>query len=169
MILELDADTSGEPGYIIMPNQAMPWRQLLRWYLLISILTLSIGLYFFAQGLTLILPFSGLEILALGYALYASAWKSEEKQVITINTEIVEVQSGYSTPIARDKFQRTWTRVKLVPPQHPWYPSRLLIGSHGSYVEVGAFLNEQERKGLALELRNALADESLQSREAVSV
>lgn len=157
MILELDTETKSGPGYIIMPNQAMPWRHLVRWYLLISIITLSIASYFFVQGLTLILPFSGLEILTLGYALYASAWKSTEKQVITISPDLVEVENGYHSPGGSNKFPRAWTRVVLQPPRHPWYPSRLLIRSHGLQVEVGAFLNEQERQGLAIELRNALA------------
>ena len=157
MILELEQDNEPGRGYVVMPNQAMPWRHLVRWYLLISMFSLAIGLYFYSIGLTLVLPFSGLEILALGFALYFSAWKSNEKQVIKIGNDLVEIESGYLSPQQRRNYQRGWTQVILEPPVHPWYPSRLVIGSHGSHIEIGAFLNEQERQGLAIELKRALA------------
>lgn len=139
-----------------MPNQAMPWRSLLCWYLTISAVALAIGLWFFSRGLTLILPFSGLEVLALGFGLYASAWKSNEKQVITIEPERIEIARGWNSPVEKDEFQRAWAHIVLEPPKHPWYPSRLLIRSRGTQVEVGRFLNEEERQGFAMELRNAL-------------
>ena len=140
-----------------MPNQAMPWNQLLRWYLLVSMIALGIGIYFFSIGLTLVLPFSGLEVLALGFALYISAWRSNEKQVIRISSDLVEIETGFLAPVKCRNFHRGWTRVILEPPPHPWYPSRLVIGSHGSHVEIGAFLNEQERQGFAIELKRALS------------
>ena len=36
------------------------------------------------------------------------------------------------------------------------WPSRLLVGSHGREVEVGAFLNEDERQALARRLMELL-------------
>ncbi len=53
-------------GFVVMPNKAMPWRQLVWIYSIIASFTLGIALGFFSQGLTLVLPFAGLEVVALG-------------------------------------------------------------------------------------------------------
>ena len=168
MILELEEYNEPGRGYVVMPNQALPWRQLLRWYLLISMISLGVGVYFFSRGMTLVLPFSGLEVLALGFALYVSAWKSNERQVIRIGNDKVEIETGFLAPQRSQNFQRGWTQVILQPPPHPWYPSRLVIGSHGSHVEIGAFLNEQERQGLAIELKRALSQQDYPGSATIS-
>lgn len=144
-------------GFVVRPNQAMPWRTLLLLYLLIATVTLSIALGLFVIGYTLILPFSGLEILALGVALYVTAWRGGEQEVISINDNSIIVERGRELPEFREEFQRGWVRVVLERSWNSWYPSRLLVRSHGKELEIGRFLNEQERQGLALELQRALA------------
>jgi uncharacterized membrane protein len=52
-------------------------------------------------------------------------------------------------------FQRHWARVVLKQSRGDWYPSRLLLHSHGRQVEVGRFLEEQERLHLGLRLQRA--------------
>jgi uncharacterized membrane protein len=37
-----------------------------------------------------------------------------------------------------------------------WYPSKLLVGSHGDFVEIGAALTEEDRIKTAKELQRAL-------------
>ena len=91
LILELNENSESGRRYVVMPNQAMPWRKLRLWYFIISMFSLGVGVYFFSIGMPLVLPFSGLEVIALGCALYLSAWKSNEKQVIKISSDLVEV------------------------------------------------------------------------------
>ena len=50
--------------FVILPNCSISWRVLVLFYLLTCVLALSIGLLFLSAGLWLILPFSGLEMLA---------------------------------------------------------------------------------------------------------
>jgi len=125
-------------------------------YLGIATVALAVGLSFYFNGLTLILPFSGLEILALGAALYVSAWRGGEQEVILIDDDRIVIERGRQAPVSRHVFQRAWVKVILERSWNCWYPSRLLLRSHGRQLEVGKFLNEQERQGFALELRNAL-------------
>ena len=49
-------------------------------------------------------------------------------------------------------FPRHWARVKLRRPHSRLHPSCLTIESHGRRCEVGSFLTEQERRGLAQRL-----------------
>jgi uncharacterized membrane protein len=136
----------------------MSWRLLLTLYGLMVAVSLGIGTAYFLIGLTLVLPFSGLEMLALGAALYITALRGGERQVITISDREVIIEIGRKQPEQRYQFQRAWARVILERVPASWYPSRLLIRSHGRELEIGRFLNEQERLGLANCLRQALAN-----------
>ena len=156
MVQYLDIPDLSGTGFVVQPNQAMSWRALVLVYLGIAAISMTIALSFYAIGLKLILPFSGLEVLALGVALYVCAWRGGVREVITINEDTLAVESGRDAPVTRHEFQRAWAKVVLERSWNSWYPSRLLIRSHGHQVEIGQFLNEQERQGLALELRKAL-------------
>ncbi|MCS3903320.1 putative membrane protein [Methylohalomonas lacus] len=127
----------------------MSWQTLVSLYLLMVFVSLAIGLAYFHIGLTLVLPFCGLEMLALGAALYVTSWRNSIREVVTVDDQSVAVEVGRDKPVERYEFQRSWTKVILEHPPVSWHPSRLLIRSHGRQVEVGQFLNEEERRGLA--------------------
>jgi len=157
MIQELEASQDKQHTFIIAPNRSMSWHELVLAYAGIAGVTLAIAGYFWTRGFTLVLPFSGLELLALGAALYVTAWRSGAREVITISDDTVCVESGRKKPEQRHNFQRHWARVVLQRPWVAWHPSRLLICSHGLEIEVGRFLNEQERMGLAKILKSAIS------------
>lgn len=143
-------------GYVVKPNQAISWRSLMLVYALISTVTILIGIIFFSMGLTLVLPFSGLEIGALWVALYVCACRGTIQEVISIDGDNITFETGRLRPEKKEVFKRPWTKVILERSWNSWYPSRLLIRSHGRQVEIGRFLNEQERQGFALMLRDTL-------------
>jgi hypothetical protein len=62
------------PGYriVLSPNCSISWRELVLFYLATCLIALAVGLFFTLQGLWLVLPFSGLEMLALGAGLLPS-------------------------------------------------------------------------------------------------
>jgi uncharacterized membrane protein len=53
-------------------------------------------------------------------------------------------------------FPRHWAQVKLRRPAARLHPSRLTIESHGRQCELGSFLTEEERRGLALRLQRLI-------------
>ena len=156
MIHELQVAHEGNRTFVIAPNRSMTWKELLLAYSAIAGVSLAIAGYFWAHGLTLVLPFSGLELLALGAALYLTAWRGGAREVITVTDDSVCVETGRAGPEQRHDFQRYWTRVVLRRPWVAWHPSRLLLCSRGREIEVGRFLNEEERRGLAKILRSAI-------------
>jgi uncharacterized membrane protein len=149
---------SGETkkGFVVMPNKAMPWHQLVWIYSVIASFTIGVALGFFSQGLTLVLPFAGLEVVALGAALYISAWRGGVKEVISVTEDKIRIEIGHDSPEQRHELKRVWAQVVLQRPWNSWYPSRLFIRSHGRQVEIGRFLNESERQGLAKELQKLI-------------
>lgn len=156
MILSLTDSKETEQGFIIMPNQAMSWPRLVCIYGIFAGFTLGIAAGFFARGFILILPFAGLELLALGIALYISARRGGVREVVTITAETVRIETGRNAPEQCHEFKRPWLQVVLRRSQNNWYPSRLLIRSHGRSVEIGRFLNEGERLSLAGQLRKMI-------------
>ncbi|MCZ6804006.1 MAG: DUF2244 domain-containing protein [Proteobacteria bacterium] len=145
-----------EKGILIMPNKAMPWHQLVWIYSTIASFTIGVALGFFSQGLTLILPFAGLEVVALGVVLYVSAWRGGVKEVVSVTEDKIRIETGHDAPEQQHELKRVWAQVVLERSWNNWYPSRLFIRSHGQQGEIGRFLNEAERQGLAQALQKLI-------------
>jgi uncharacterized membrane protein len=86
------------------------------------------------------------------------AGKRRELILITDDSVVIERQ-GRAIP-ARTVFARHWATVKLRGPPADQHPSRLVIESHGRACEVGRFLTEEERLGLAGCLRQRVGKSS---------
>ena len=156
MFFNLTKESELEKTIMVMPNRAMPWQHIMMIYLLIFGVTISIAFGFFTQGLTLILPFAGLELLALGVVLYISAWRSNIKEVVNVTEEKIRIEIGRNAPEKTYELDKAWAKVVLERSWNNWYPSRLLLRSHGRQFEIGKFLNEQERQCLEVELKKVI-------------
>jgi uncharacterized membrane protein len=112
------------------------------------------------QGFWPVLPFAGLEMLVLAWALKTSLARREQGQSILIGEREISVQSRHR--LRRDArtvqvvFPRYWAQVKLLRAHTPLHPSRLTIESHGRACEVGQFLTEEERRSVARRLARAI-------------
>lgn len=134
----------------------MSWRDTKIFVASLAILSLGIAIVFAIQGLWIILPFAGAEILALAGAHYWISVKTRECEVISIDENCVRIESGRDRAIKSHELQTAWTSVMLYPPAPPTQHGRLVMRSKGKEYEVGAFLNEDERKSLASSIRTAL-------------
>ncbi len=141
---------------ILTPNCSMSWRQLLAFYLITCALAILIGLLFTLQGQWLILPFSGLEMLVLGSALLVTSRKVNRKEVITVNEDRVRIEKGRFRPEEQWVFKRCWIRLQDEFKGENQSRRKLALGSHGSYVEVGDFLNNIEKDELAFLLKDCI-------------
>ena len=102
------------------------------------------------------LPLAGLEVIELGIAFYPCMSRSQIREVVTVGSEVVSVEKGRQQPQQRWECPRAWARVVLEHAPIAWYPRRLTVAFQGRRVEIGQFLNEEERGVLADELRQAL-------------
>jgi uncharacterized membrane protein len=106
-----------------------------------------------------VLPFAGFEMLLLAYALRTTLRRGGILELICIDASDVRIErhdraEGHPQLLA--VFPRHWSQVKLLRAANPHHPSRLLIASHGRSLEVGCFLTEDERLGLARRLRELI-------------
>ena len=108
------------------------------------------------KGFWPVLPFAGLEMVLLGWALNVSLERRFHRQTITVTESDVSVESRDRLRFSRVVFPRHWAQVKLRRPAARLHPSRLTIESHGRQCELGSFLTEEERRGLALRLQRVI-------------
>ncbi|MDH3647002.1 MAG: DUF2244 domain-containing protein [Gammaproteobacteria bacterium] len=140
----------------VVPNCALSWHGALIFYAWMCTASLGIAFFFVIQGYWPILPFAGLELLALGAALWVSMRRGDYREVISIYPDRVEVEKGRPDERHSAVFPLHWVHVNLRPARIASYPSRLIISSHGHHCEVGRCLTESERRGLSRRLREVI-------------
>lgn len=125
---------------------------------LVAAPTFAVALMFTAQGFWPILPFAGLEIGLLAWAVRASMRSGLERETITVTHDSVIIRHCDRRGVQSSVFPRHWSRVTLHAPPAALHPSRLLLESHGRACEVGRFLTEDERRSLAVRLKQLVGN-----------
>ena len=149
-------NTSTGYRFILKPNCSIDRRQLLYFYLSTCVVAMAVGLFFMSQGIWLILPFSGFEMLVLGLMLYAVFRRSQNREVITIDNASVRIGKGLHNPDQCWEFEKSWIQLHddLTDDFKP--RRKLELGSHGNHVEVGKFLSIFEKDELAFQLKDCI-------------
>ena len=121
-------------------------------YASICALSLGIGAAFWSIGAPFVIPFAGLEVMALGLAfiLYAQHAADGERIMLEDDRLIVELENAGK--LERAEFNREWVRVE---PQADDY-SLIALSAQGRTVQVGRFVRPEMRPALAREIRMAL-------------
>jgi len=144
----------------LRPNCSLTRRTATLFFLGIATVSLGIAGSFAAAGYWPILPFAGLELAALGMALWLSMRQGRMRELIRVDDDNVTVHKSHGDQVRRYEFQRPWTRVYLQRSAATNWPSRLSLRSMGRSVEVGSFLTDEERDGLRGRLTEVIGKSS---------
>lgn len=125
---------------------------------LVAAPTFAVALLFTAQGFWPVLPFAGLEIGLLIWAVRSSLRSGLEREIITVSDDSVIIRHWDRRGVQSAVFPRHWSRVTLHAPLAALHPSRLVFESHGRACEVGRFLTEDERRSLAVRLQQLVGN-----------
>jgi uncharacterized membrane protein len=107
---------------------------------------------FVLAGAWLVLPFAGLELLALSFAFYYINCHSGDYESITIEGDKLAIEKHSYKKTSEIVFNRYWARVLLR--DLPGGDQALLLRSHGKEVEFGRyFMNNDQRLALAEQLK----------------
>lgn len=157
-MIDIQQNSAGTSCRLVLrPNRSMSWRTTC--YFLYSLIgvsgTIAVGMSLL--GFWPILPFAGLELAAVAMGLYTVSRRCQRCEVISVTDDTILIERGHSGPEQSWTLAKIWAKIVLERCPREWYPSRLLIRSHGQVVEIGGFLNEDERRRLAGELVSILA------------
>ena len=152
---------AGNTEFVIRSNRSLSPAGNRLFFLLMAAVSFSIAGAFAAFGLWLVLPFAGLEMLALAAALVLCCRRAAAREIIRIagRTVDVRIERPLRAPVLW-RCPRAWTRACLECAAVAGHPSRLLLRSHGRSLAIGACLTDAERAGLARALNAALSRET---------
>ena len=152
---EFNPDTGS--GYIVLkPNNSASWHFNILVVASLALLALLISTFFLLQGLWLIAPFSGLEVLALLGCLYLCARSNIQTEVIKFSPDKVVIEQGRTFAEKSWEYHRSWAKIFVRKPRHKGHPDQIVIRSHGKEVELGSFLNKDDKETLVKKLRNII-------------
>jgi uncharacterized membrane protein len=140
----------------LVPHCSLTVRGAIVFYVGLCGVSFGVAGLFATQGFWPILPFAGLEMLLLAWALRTSFARRRDFEAIVISECDVLVDHAERGRREQVLFSRHWAQVKLRRPVSRLHPSRLMIESQGRALEVGRFLTEEERRGLAIRLQRLI-------------
>lgn len=142
----------GSVQWFLKRNCSLAPRQLLAFYASLCMLSLAIAGLFWMRGATLVMPFAGLELLAIGGALLVYARHAADSELIRLRSGRLTVRRVNGPRVEQVEFSPAWVRVE------PKSSDRSLIelSGQGRRISVGRFVRPELRRQLADELRWAL-------------
>jgi uncharacterized membrane protein len=141
---------------LVLPHRSLSRAGLIG-FLLAQGFTIALFAVVAAVGGNVFAP--GFAILAIWFVAFCLVriWRrSGAGQIVTLTPSQLDVATTAGTQTAH--FHPYWVKVRLEQGRYRNWPKRLLIGSHGREIEIGAFLNDDERQELAQRLNGLLRE-----------
>ena len=132
---------------IVKPNPSMPWYLIKRIYLAFALFILVIAIVLSMFNLYLAIPFYGVEVLFLGYALYITALKSGHYEKLLIDEHEIIISFVKGKQISKFDFTKEWSTFKFKNATK-LQPSEISISKSGNKIFIGQKINEEDRKAL---------------------
>ena len=143
--------------FVVTPNCSMSWRANKIVVASLAVISFGIAGIFALQGLWIILPFVGFEIVFLTLVLYWCCLRTSRCEVISIDADNIQIESGRRYAKQSRCLQSVWTSVHYYPPRDTGSRGKLVMRSKGEEIEIGAWLSEGDRNSLATSISHALA------------
>jgi uncharacterized membrane protein len=137
------------------PNCSLSPAQRRSFLILMYCVTFGIAIGFALTGIWMVLPFAGLEMLALTLAFSYIGCHAGDYERISIKGDCLTVETLSYKDAHRHEFNRYWAKVVLARHSHG---CRVALRSHGREVEVGRFLTDEQRLALASQLKIQLGN-----------
>lgn len=150
MMVVSDIDAYNSFKVTFKPNSALSAASKQKVIILLTVIPCVIGLWFALMGAWLILPFVGMEIVALAYAFYYINKHETDYESVSIEGDCLVVERCTGDQTTRYEVNPYW--VKVVQHELPNGELHLYLKSHGKEIEVGRYLTRMQRELLARQL-----------------
>ena len=141
---------------VLTPHRSLPPRGFAIFMLILAAASFSVSLGFVLMGAWPVTPFFGCDVLLVYIAFRVSYRRARQREELRLTEESLTVDRVSVRGERKHwQFQPFWLRVILEEPDE--HSNRLMLTSHGRWLEVGSFLGPDERRGVARSLKDALA------------
>jgi len=140
---------------VIKRNCSISPQDLLRVLAFIACVSLGIALGFAWLGAWPVLPFAGIEMLALAVAFYLNGRHATDYERIALAGGTLIVEENEAGRPRRHEFSLPWLRL------HEWRQGgdlHLLLQSGGRELEIGRHLDTERRASLGARLRHGFSN-----------
>ncbi|MGH8481354.1 MAG: DUF2244 domain-containing protein [Nevskiaceae bacterium] len=143
---------------VIGPNASLSPRQALLFFSGMCLICLGIAAAFAVQGYWPVLPFAGLELLALGVALVVVLRRNRYREVLRFEGGRVRLECGRVGQGASvsSEWPRSSLRVWLESGPNPSSPTQLVLACGPQRTTIGGCLTDAERAALARRLKELI-------------
>lgn len=126
-------------------------------FMSILVVSFAIAAAWAFNGAWYVLPFAGLEMAALLFAMRLVSRHARDYESVTIEGNSVYVEYCRAGRVRRHEFNRHWAQV-VTSRRGPGGGMKLAIRSHGKEIPFGELLTDAEKAAVAGELRKRLVD-----------
>jgi uncharacterized membrane protein len=135
---------------ILMPHAPMTRRRAILLFSSIAGGVLGMAIVCGLLGAWQVMPLSLLVVGGVGLGIRSGYLRTQIREIVSITGGTIAIEKRGRRSPERHEFQRGWAQVVLQQPPIPTPDmSHLFIRSHGRQVEIGAFLDDQEKCDLA--------------------
>ena len=149
-------EADGSAVIVLRPNNSASWQVNLAVIGLVTLVLFAVCVYFALKGLWLVFPFAGLEVVALYICFYLRVRANNRTEVITFDRDTVVIEQGKLFAEKSWKYHRLWAKIFVRKAPYIGHPKQVIIRSHGKELELGAFLNNQDKEVLIKDLKNII-------------
>ena len=140
---------------VLRPNRSASWHQCKILLLFVCALMALIAISWAFAGAWVVLPFAGLEITLLAVLMYKVSFNTYQKQVITIDPQVITVEQGVYKPQTHFTFPTEHTHLSVKEAETEFEISKLTLTGQNKSVAIGQFLNQQDIQEAMTRLQQA--------------
>ena len=144
------AGNGAEFAYFRRHCSSLDWRLLHLVFGSLAAFSILVAVAFAFAGAWLIIPFAGIEILALGVATWWTLRRADDFERLTVDGDRILLEVKEQGLSRHFEFNRCWARLVT------GHAGAVSLRSHGHEIAIGRFCGEESRQELARELRSRL-------------
>lgn len=148
---DLIENVAGNQPKIIMRRHKAAQSSVKVVFLCLGTVTMSIAVGFASYGLWLVLPYAGLECLALGLAYFWLKKQANDFEMIYLENDQIVFESSFSGVHQKVMFNRYWIQISIE--QIKANRIKVFVGSHGNKLEVGRLLPSVKKRELMNQIK----------------
>ena len=149
-LLGAPSEQDGMLVWLFKRNCSFSPKQLFGFFVSLSLVSSFVALMCWEGGATLVPPFTLLELLALGSALYVYARHAADRERVSMSALALVIEWENAGRIERAEFNPRWARI-LVNDK-----GMVQISGSGKQAIMGRYTRPERREKLARDLRRAL-------------